>query len=120
MNKKTAKLLTFAFFVVGATAIYLYFSKKKPKETPPNDTPTKPNWSAFVEYKVTDYEVNTKSSSLNIRQKPNVNSAIVGKLAKGEKFQGQPYSADENWTVVLDSKAEPLKVKGYVSSKYVG
>jgi hypothetical protein len=115
MNKKTAKLLTFALFVGGATATYLYFSKKKPKETPPNDTPTKPNWSAFVEFKV-----KTESTNLNIRQEPNVNSVIVGKLAKGEKFQGQPYSADENWTVVLDSKADPLKVKGYVSSKYVG
>jgi len=117
MNKKTAKLLTFALFVGGATAIYLYFSKKKSVETPPIQPPKKTNinWSAFVEYKV-----KTQNSNLNIRQEPNVSSAIVGTLAKGEKFQGQPYSADENWTVVLDSKAEPLKVLGYVSSKYVG
>jgi hypothetical protein len=114
MNKnKIAKLFTFAMFVGGATAIYLYLSKKKSVETQPKKTNI--NWSAFVEYKV-----KTQTSSLNIRQEPNNNSAIIGKLSKGEKFQGQPYSADENWTVVLDSKAEPLKVKGYVSSKYVG
>jgi uncharacterized protein YgiM (DUF1202 family) len=115
MNKKTAKLLTFTLLIGGATAIYLYFSKNK-KEKPPLP-PVKPkiNWSAFVEFKV-----KTESTNLNIRQEPNVNSAIVGSLAKGEKFQGQPYSADENWTVVLDTNAEPMKVKGFVSSKYVG
>jgi hypothetical protein len=33
MNKKTAKLLTFAMIVGGATAIYLYFSKNKKIQT---------------------------------------------------------------------------------------
>jgi hypothetical protein len=116
MNKsKIAKLFTFAMIVGGATAIYLYFSKNKKIKPPLPPVKPKINWSAFVEFKV-----KTESTNLNIRQEPNVNSVIVGKLAKGEKFQGQPYSADENWTVVLDSKADPLKVKGYVSSKYVG
>lgn len=72
MNKKTAKLLTFAFFVGGATAIYLYFSKNK-KIQPPIP-PKKLVGKVYL-----GGIVNTTSSDLNVREEPNTSSKIVAK-----------------------------------------
>jgi len=108
MNKKTAKLLTFTLFVGGATAIYLYFSKKNTNkgETPP---PPPSNDEKYF-----DAKVNTTSSDLNVRNEPNTTSMIVKKLKKGTKIV---VGGDINgWRRLVDSSKNTI---GYVSSQYV-
>ena len=76
IDKKTAKLFTFAMIVWGATAIYLYFSgKNKNKENPlPPSPPSNEVYKNGV--------VKTNTSDLNVREEPNITSKIVSKLKK--------------------------------------
>jgi len=108
MNKKEiAKLFTFAMFVGGATAIYLYLSKKNTKkgETPPPPT---------NDEKYSNAKVNTNTTDLNVREEPNTTSAIVKKLKKGTNIL---VGSDINgWRIIVDNSKNTI---GYVSSQFV-
>jgi uncharacterized protein YgiM (DUF1202 family) len=109
MNKKNAKLLTFALIVGGATAIYLYFSKNKKQEPPP--PPKKTTGKVYI----SGY-VSTKSSDLNIRKEPNTTSDIVGKLKNGAIANVLDIGVD-GWYQLLDNiNFKPI---GYVSAQYI-
>jgi uncharacterized protein YgiM (DUF1202 family) len=108
MNKKTAKLLTFALFVGGATAIYLYLSKNKKQQPPP---PKKKIGKVYM-----GGIVNTKSSDLNIRKEPNTSSDIVGKLKNGAIATVLDSGVDGWFQLVDNINFKPI---GYVSAQYI-
>ena len=108
MNKKTAKLLTFALLVGGATAIYLYFTKTQKEKPQKKDRPKSGGYVGGV-IKV--------STTLNIRKEPNITSAIVGKLKNGDKVTVGVLPDDDNWYKLIDN--DSLKNIGYISKKYV-
>jgi uncharacterized protein YgiM (DUF1202 family) len=106
-KKQIAKLFTFAMFVGGATAIYLYVSKNK-KEKPPLP-PSPPSNEVYV-----NALVKTNTSDLNVREEPSTTSKIVNKLKKGTKIL---VSDDINgWRKVVDESKNTI---GFVSSQYV-
>ena len=112
MNKKTAKLLTFAMIVGGATAIYLYFSKNKKIQPLPPPPPQKKTTGKVY---ISGY-VSTKSSDLNIRKEPNTTSDIVGKLKNGAIANVLDFGVD-GWYQLLDNiNFKPI---GYVSAQYI-
>jgi len=57
------------------------------------------------------YEVVTSSGDLNIREKPNTTSAIIGTLKKGEKVKGSV--PKDGWIQVAKGK------QGYVSARFM-
>ena len=111
LNKQQKNTLLVA--ILGGLGIYYFYSKKKqggviPPFNPPIP-PIKPNTS------IPDtYIVNTMSTSLNIREKPDVSSKVVGTLMKGEKFLGQK-SENPSWIKVFGGLGN---IKGYVSAQY--
>lgn len=62
----------------------------------------------------TKYQVATSSGSLNIREKPDATSKIIGTLAKGTIVQGA-MQADGKWIKVTDASGKT----GFVSAQYM-
>lgn len=60
------------------------------------------------------YQVNISSGSLNLREKPDATSKVVGSLGKGTTITGILQIGGE-WVLVQDAN----KKVGYVSSKYL-
>lgn len=92
--------------VIAAFGAGYYFMKRK-KEPVINPIPD-------VKDEVDEYIVNTMTTSLNVREKPDATSKIVGSLMKGSKFRGQK-SESPLWIKVLDASG---RVQGYVSAQY--
>jgi uncharacterized protein YgiM (DUF1202 family) len=111
MNKKAAKLLTFAFIVGGATAIYLYFSKQNKKEKPPLP-PKKKVGKVYL-----GGIVNTTNTDLNVREEPNTSSKIVAKLKKGSSITFSVIENNDSWYLLVDNVTN--NQIGYISSQYV-
>lgn len=62
-----------------------------------------------------DYEVVTKTSSLNVRQRPDAQSKIIGSLTKGSTVRAKA-SGVKGWFAVSDNDKD---IKGYVSQTYL-
>lgn len=58
--------------------------------------------------------VNTEESSLNIRQEPSTEAAIIGKAAKGESVTLVEQSSDDWWKIRTSSGEE-----GYAYARYL-
>jgi len=79
-------------------------------------TPTSGLASAFsflTEYN--DYQVNTTSTSLNVREKPDSKSKIVGSLPKGSKIKAKASGTKGWFDVSKDGKTN----FGYVSAQFL-
>ncbi len=111
MTKKTAKLLTFALFIGGATAIYLYFRNKNKKEQPPIP-PKKKVGKVYL-----GGIVNTTNTDLNVREEPNTSSKIVAKLKKGSSVTFSVIENNDSWYLLVDNLTN--NQIGYISSQYV-
>jgi uncharacterized protein YgiM (DUF1202 family) len=111
MNKKTAKLFTFALILGGGTAIYLYFSNKNKKEQPPLP-PKKKVGKVYL-----GGVVNTNDTDLNVRENPNTSSKIVAKLKKDSTVTFSVIENNDNWYLLVDNITNN-KI-GYVSSQYI-
>jgi len=110
---KQQKNITLIVVLVLLGGYYFYTRKKGSVVTPPIKPPVPPNTS---DVGISDtYIVNTMSTSLNIREKPDAASKVVGTLMKGSKFLGQR-SENPSWIKVFS--VYPV-VRGYVSSQYV-
>ena len=85
-----------------------YVSSEFTKFVDSASTPSTPSGTG------TKYQVTTSSGSLNIREKPDATSKIIGTLAKGTIVQGtaQP---DGKWVKVTDASGKT----GFVSAQYV-
>lgn len=85
-----------------------YVSSEFTKFVDSASTPSTPSGTG------TKYQVTTSSGSLNIREKPDATSKIIGTLAKGAIVQGiaQP---DGKWIKVTDASGKT----GFVSAQYM-
>jgi len=70
-------------------------------------------FSFLTEYN--DYKVSTTSSSLNVRQKPNAQSKIVGTLAKGSTIKAKASGTKGWFDVSQDGKTN----FGFVSAQFL-
>lgn len=81
------------------------------------EEPTK--YVKIVETKgIEKVKVSTKGSALNCRKQPNIVSGIVGKFANGTVLKVLD-SKNDNWYLVEGIAKNKVKIKGYVSTKYL-
>jgi hypothetical protein len=62
-----------------------------------------------------DYTVQTQTSNLNVREKPDATSKIVGQFKKGQTIRAK-VSGTKGWHAVSENDKD---IKGYVSSGYI-
>ena len=62
-----------------------------------------------------DYEVVTKTNNLNLRQRPDSQSRIIGSLRKGSSVRAKA-SGVKGWFAVSDNDKD---IKGYVSQTFL-
>lgn len=62
-----------------------------------------------------DYEVATQTSNLNVRQKPDAQSRIVGSLKKGSTVRAKG-SGVKGWFAISDNDKD---IKGYVAQSFL-
>ena len=133
------KKQTLITIVIGAAAllggIYLYkrFQKKQESDnqesnliegldTPPQSgseapAPITNPLAAAVSFlsNWNDYTVNTQTTALNIRQKPDSKSKVIGSLKKGSVIKGKASGTKDWFAVSRDGKT----TIGYVASEYL-
>jgi uncharacterized protein YgiM (DUF1202 family) len=107
--------------VVGVLVVLYFVYKKIKKESNanvnlnPQDTKNEDVSTPTTDNGYSKYKITTQSTSLNIRENPDVKSKIIGKLNKGQEVLLKA-STTNGW---MEYSTNGVTTFGFVSSDYV-